>query len=235
MEQQLRKVEKLALVSPSESCFLLGDRDRMISYVTYETVRGMLSFSVKYPPEFLSRLKFDAGMGNFTHYSSIIRKLETFQKVAAGKDGKVVLAIGDSETIVGYIACWYPDQGERWSKLGELIYELAAIEVSRNFRRLGIARQMIATVLSQDFFEDKISYISSFVWHWDLDGTVLTPAMYRKMMVNLMEGYGFQECYTNEPNVAIKRENLFMARIGSRVSKRDMTRFRNLRFGLTEP
>ncbi len=235
MEQRLRKVEEPALLSPSESRFLSGDRNRMISYVTYETVRGILSFSVKHPPEFLSHLRFDAGMGTFMHYSSIIRKLDTFQKVAAGKDGKVVLAIGDGEAIVGYIACWYPDRGERWSGLGELVYEMAAIEVSRNFRRLGVARRMIAIVLSEDFFEDKISYISSFVWHWDLDGTGLTSARYRKMMASLMEGYGFQEFYTNEPNVAIKRENLFMARIGSRVSKTDATRFRNLRFGLTEP
>jgi acetoin utilization protein AcuA len=51
-------------------------------------------------------------------------------------------------------------------------------------------------------------------------------------MLNLMKNHGFQEYYTNEPNIAIREENIFMARIGSRVSVEDQHRFRNLRFGI---
>ena len=206
----------------------------MISNVTHGTPRGMLSIRGKCPPGFFAGLRFDSGMGSFSHYSSIIQKLETFQNVAIDKDGRVALALVDDEVIVGYVACWYPEPGERWRKLGELMYEMGAIEVSRNFRQLGIARQMIAMVLSEDFFEDKIAYVSSFSWHWDLAGAGLTIERYRIMMAKLMGGHGFLEHYTNEPNVAIKKENIFMARIGSRVLPRDKKRFHNLRFGVTD-
>ncbi len=206
----------------------------MIAYLTYERLQGVLKLPVKYPQEFFARLRFDPGMGQFGNYSSIIRNLSTLEKVAASKDGKVVLAVRDSEVIVGYVACWYPEPGERWSKLGDLMYELAAIEVSRDFRRQGIARQMIASVLREDFFEDKIAFVSAFSWHWDLDGCGLSTWRYREMMTDLMLRHGFREQYTNEPNVAIKEENLFMARIGTRVTRSDETRFRNLRFGLSD-
>ena len=166
----------------------------------------MFLIHYKFAPEFVSGLRFDSGMGNFAHYSSIIQKAATFQKVVKGKDGKVALAVVNDEVIVGYVACGYPEVGERWGKLGDLMYEMGAIEVSRNFRQLGIAREMIETVLAEDFFEDKIAYISSFSWHWDLDGAGLTIARYRNMMARLMEAYGFLEHYTNEPNVAIKKE-----------------------------
>ena len=207
----------------------------MITYLTYDTSQGLLRLPVENQEKFSARLRFDAGMGVFSNYSSIIRKLATFQKVASRKDGKVVVALRGGDVIVGYVACWYPELGERWSKLGELLYEMAAIEVSRDFRRLGIARQMIASVLSTDFFEDKIAFMSSLSWHWDLDGSGLTPWRYREMMTDLMLRHGFREHYTNEPNVAIKEENLFMARIGSRVTSGDEARFRDLRFGLAGP
>jgi acetoin utilization protein AcuA len=86
--------------------------------------------------------------------------------------------------------------------------------------------------MEDDFFEDKIAYMNGFSWHWDLDGSGLTMAQYRAMMINLLNKGGFQEVYTNEPNIALRQENLFMARIGSRVSEQDLARFRDLRFGI---
>ncbi len=174
----------------------------------------------------------DSGLGNFPHYSSIIQKLEIFERIASGKDGRVALALIDENIIVGYMVCWYPDSTERWSKLGELMYEFGAIEVSRNFRKLGIAAEMVMSVLRDDFFEEKISYMNGFSWHWDVDGSGLTLVQYRKMMLNFMKPFGFEEYYTNEPNIALREENLFMARIGSKVSEEDQLRFRNLRFGI---
>jgi len=51
-------------------------------------------------------------------------------------------------------------------------------------------------------------------------------------MIRLLKGFGFQECYTNEPNIAMREENLFMVRMGSEVSEEDQKLFRNLRFGI---
>jgi acetoin utilization protein AcuA len=104
--------------------------------------------------------------------------------------------------------------------------------VSRNLRKLGIAAEMVSAALREDFFEEKISYMNGYSWHWDVDGSGLTLIQYRKMMLNFMKPFGFEEYYTNEPNIALRQENLFMARIGSKVSEDDQLRFRNLRFGI---
>jgi acetoin utilization protein AcuA len=199
-----------------------------------ETLKGTITIYPRCAPSFFSSLKLDAGLGNFSHYSSIIQKLEVFEKVASAKDGRVALALREENSVVGYLACWYPDRAERWSKLGELMYEMGAVEVSRNFRNVNIAQRMISLILADDFFEDRISYMNGFSWHWDLDGSGLTMAEYRKMMMHLLKGHGFQEYYTNEPNIALREENIFMARIGSRVSAEQQKRFRNLRFGIVD-
>jgi acetoin utilization protein AcuA len=200
----------------------------------HKTPQGRLFIYTKCPPGFFAGLKLDSGIGNFSGYSSLIQKLDVFDKVAVSKDGRVSLAIADTKIIVGYLACWYPKPGERWDKLGELMYELGAIEVSRNFRKLGIARALTGAILSEDFIDDKIVYMNSFSWHWDLEGSRLTTAQYRKMMIALLQAHGFKEEFTNEPNVTLREENVFMVRIGSRVSEEDVKRFRHLRFGIVD-
>jgi len=199
-----------------------------------DTPNGTITICHKCAPCLFSTLQLDPGLGNFSHYSSIILKLEVFEKIASAREGRVALALVENNTVVGYLACWYPDRGERWSKLGELMYEMGAVEVSRNFRHVGIARRLISCILADDFFEDRIAYMNGFSWHWDLDGSGLNMAEYRKMVMSLLKVHGFQEFYTNEPNVALRQENVFMARIGSRVSAAQQQRFRNLRFGIAD-
>jgi acetoin utilization protein AcuA len=199
-----------------------------------QTPKGTVTICPRCVSGSFSGLKLDAGLGKFSHYSSIIQKLEVFEKVSSGKDGRVALALIDGSTVIGYLACWYPDRTDRWSKLGYLMYEMGAVEVSRNFRHLQIAQKMISSILADGFFEDKIAYMNGFSWHWDLDGNGLTMAEYRKMMMRLLKGHGFQEFYTNEPNIALREENIFMARIGSRVSEEQQKKFRNLRFGIVD-
>jgi acetoin utilization protein AcuA len=180
-------------------------------------------------------LELDEGIGHFAHYSSIIQKLEVFERVASSEGGNVTLALLNGRRIVGYGVCWYPDESERWAALGKLLYEMGALEVSRNFRRLGLAQKIIQLIMEdREFFAQKIAYMKGYSWHWDLDGSGLTIAQYRNMMIHLMKPYGFREYPTNEPNIAIREENLFLARIGERVSQEDRRRFRNLLFGVLE-
>lgn len=197
------------------------------------TEKGTLSLISRCPPELFSHFELDNGLGQFAHYSSIIRKLDVFQKVASEDGGRVAPALINGKVIVGYGACWYPGPGERWSKLGKLMYEMGALEVSRNFRKLNIAGRIFGLIMEDDFFEDKIAYMNGFSWHWDLDGTGLTLAEYRRMMLGFLKDHGFQECYTNEPNISLREENFFMVRIGPGVSEEDRVRFRDLRFGIT--
>jgi acetoin utilization protein AcuA len=203
--------------------------------VVHETEKGQLIIRSNCPPGSFDGLKMDDGLGRFAHYSSIIQKLEAFESIAKRPGGKITLALMEPNIVVGYNACWYPPPEDRWSALGGLMYELAAVEVSRNFRGLGIAKRILELTLEEDFFEDKIAYMNGFSWHWDLEGAGLSAGQYRQMMMRLYGAFGFREVYTNEPNIALRDENIMMIRVGSRVAPEDQRRFRYLRFGIKQP
>lgn len=199
------------------------------------TTRGAVTVRTKCPPGFFDGFKMEDGLGHFSHYSSIIKTVQAFEEVARRREGIVTLALADPDLIVGYCVCWYPGPEDRWSALGDLMYEMAAIEVSRNYRGANLAGLMLKSTLEDEFFEDKIAYMLGFSWHWDLEGTGLNPAQYRQKMMGLYSRFGFREVYTNEPNIALRVENLMMIRVGSRVSPEDQRRFRYLRFGIKQP
>ena len=202
-----------------------------------ETPKGLVTIRSHCPPDFFSTLKLDSGLGDFAHYSSLIKRLDILAQIVLSKDGKVVVAVvpsGGKDVVIAYTASYYPGPRERWAALGELMYEMAIIEVSRNYRGLHLSSIIFKTIMDDDFFEDKVAYMNGFSWHWDLDGSGLTMAEYRRMMHGLLRANGFQEYPTNEPNIAIREENLFMARVGSRVSEKDRRRFQNLLFGIVD-
>lgn len=208
--------------------------DRLPERITLNTPHGEVTLCHKCPPGYFSHLQLESGLGNFAHYSSIIQKLDVFERVASQPEGRVTICLNEQGALVAYACCWYPEKEDRWSKLGTLMYELGALEVSRNYRHAGIADAIVRTFMADTFFEEKIAYMNGYCWHWDLDGTGLTMMQYRRMMINFLKKFGFQEYYTNEPNIALREENIFMARIGSRVSEEDQRRFRNLRFGIVD-
>ncbi len=203
--------------------------------IVYETARGKLLIQSNCPPGFYADLKLDEGLGHFSHYSSIIHKLEAFEAISRRKEGRVTLALVEPNVIVGYGTCWYPAPDDRWSALGELMYEMASVEVSRNFRSLQIAGRLLEATMDEDFFEDKITYMCGFSWHWDLEGSGMNAVQYRQVMMKLYRRVGFREVYTNEPNIALREENVMMIRVGSRVAEEDRKRFRYLRFGIKPP
>jgi len=197
-----------------------------------DTQRGRITVRTKYPAASLKGLELENGLGHFAHYSSIIRNVDSFEKAAQRRGGRVTLAVLGPSLIVGYGLCWYPDANDRWSLLGDLMYETAAVEVSRNFRGMGLARLIMDVTMDDDFFEDKITYMMGLSWHWDLEGKGMTSGEYRRLMMDLYRRYGFREVYTNEPNIALRPENVMMIRVGSRVSGEDQKLFRYLRFGI---
>jgi acetoin utilization protein AcuA len=72
-----------------------------------------------------------------------------------------------------------------------------------------------------------------YSWTWDLDGALKTAQEYRTMLIRLFGPFGFQEFQTNEPNICLKPENVFMARVGNSISKEVQTQFKWLRFGVS--
>ena len=51
-------------------------------------------------------------------------------------------------------------------------------------------------------------------------------------MIRLFSSQGFRTYQTNEPNVMMRPENLFMARIGGNLSEDTRYRFKQVRFNM---
>jgi acetoin utilization protein AcuA len=185
-------------------------------------------------PDEIRQLSFDRQFGTHAHYRSLYTKRESLERIAEQPDTSVVLAIVDSKRIVGFGVLAYPDPEERWAQLApNLMMEVNALEVSREWRSKKVARGIVQMMNVHPKIEDKVAYFVGYSWTWDLDGNRMTAQQYRQMMAHLFEPFGFEEYQTNEPNICLKSENIFMARIGENVSKELQNQFKWLRFGMT--
>jgi len=185
-------------------------------------------------PDEIRQLSFDRQFGTHAQYRSLYTKRESLERKAEQPDTSVVLAIADSKRIVGFGVLAYPDPEERWASLApNLMMEVNAVEVSREWRSKKVARGIVQMMNVHPKIEDKIAYFVGYSWTWDLDGSRLTAQQYRQMMSHLFEPFGFEEYQTNEPNICLKPENIFMARIGENVSKELQNQFKWLRFGMS--
>lgn len=183
-------------------------------------------------PEEISALTFDSQFGTHAQYRSIYTKKETLEQNAKQADSNVTLAVAD-RSIVGFGVLNAPDPEDRWHALAKgLMMEVKVIEVARNWRSLKIAHHILELLLAFPEIESKIVYMVGYSWTWDLDGSQKSAQAYRNMMIRLFEPFGFQELQTNEPNICLKPENLFMARIGKEVNEDLKTQFKWLRFGV---
>jgi acetoin utilization protein AcuA len=198
------------------------------------TALGELRIRSFCQPEEIRRLSFDRQFGTHAHYRSLYTKRESLERKAEQPDTSVVLAIADSAHIVGFGVLAYPDPEERWAGLQpQVMMEVNAIEVSRQWRSRKIAKGIVQMMMVHPLIEEKIGYFVGYSWTWDLDGNQMSAQQYRQMMASLFEPFGFREYQTNEPNICLKPENIFMARIGEMISKEVQNRFKWLRFGMT--
>src|SRR5262245_14437124 len=198
---------------------------------TLPSPQGQLRIVRTCSPKALRTMSLDAGIGRFARYRSIISGINTLEKVAALPDANVTIALSPSQHIVGYIECSYPDAVEGWRDNADgLCYELGAIEVSRNWRRLGLAREMVAAILTDEFIETKIFFLTGYAWHWDTDQTGLSAYAYRNLLVRLFRPFGFQVYLTNNPEIRMSSANVLMARIGRGITPQQRQRFQHMLF-----
>jgi len=186
-------------------------------------------------PAFLHTLTLEEGIGRFARYRSIISGIQTLKSVAALPDANVTIALSPAGQIIGYIECGYPDAVEGWRDNADgLCYELGAIEVSRNWRRLGLARAMVALILADPFIETKVFFLTGYCWHWDLDQTTLTAYAYRNMLVRLFRPFDFRVYLTTNPEIRMSSANVLMARIGKQVTTAQVERFQKMLFSFEQ-
>ena len=105
--------------------------------------------------------------------------------------------------------------------------------MARDWRSTGISKALIRLLLDHPLIEDKIVYLVGYAWTWDLDGTGKSAQQYRYMLIKLFEPFGFVEYQTNEPNICLKPENVFMGRIGNKISEKTRQEFKWLCFGIS--
>jgi acetoin utilization protein AcuA len=111
--------------------------------------------------------------------------------------------------------------------------EVSAIEVCLSWRSFKIASAILKTLVAFPQVEEKIVYMVGYSWTWDLSGTRKTAQLYRQMLINLYSRQEVKEYKTNEPNICLKSENLFMCRLGDEINQTIRDRFKWLRFGLS--
>ncbi len=166
-------------------------------------------------------------------YKSLYTKRESLENNSTQENANVSLALEDNN-IVGFGVLNHSEDGDRWLEIGpRLMMEVKAIEVCRRYRSYGIASRILTSMMHAPNVENLIIYMVGYSWTWDLDGTGKSALDYRRMLIRLFEPFGFQELQTNEPNICLKAENIFMARVGERVSAENQKKFKWLRFGVT--
>lgn len=201
--------------------------------ISLSTSKGEVRIRSFCTPDQIRNYAFDAQFATHAQYKSLYTQRESLERDATLPDANVVLALTPEDHIIGFGVLAYPDDGERWLKLGPgLMIEVRVIEVSRQWRSARLGAAILEMMLSHPQIEEKITYMVGYSWTWDLDGTELKAQAYRQVLIKLFERFGFQEYETNEPNICMKHENLFMGRVGKEISDEEVDRFNWLRFDI---
>jgi acetoin utilization protein AcuA len=168
-------------------------------------------------------------------YNPILSKKESLIDAAMQPDANVTLAYSEDKKIIGISILRYPHPDERWSKIEDrVMMEVSVLEISCMWRLRGISQKLLGLLLDHPLREDRIMYMVGYSWTWDISGTGKSVIEYRNLLINLFSHFGFGTYPTNEPNVMMRPENLFMARIGANISENIRKRFKLIRFNLND-
>jgi len=187
---------------------------------TLATARGPLLLRNFCPPSLVERLTPDSGLQAFTRVAE--REHQLLLSIAKNPDCALTLAHTPEGVIVGQVTLAF---GDEWWEGLENAYEVS-LEVSSNWRGMGIARQLLAFTLELDTLEDMILFAIGLSWHWDYEEMGISPHSYRQLIAHLFGTQGFVEQATTEPNIRMEPSNILLVRIGKRVDEDLARRFR---------
>ncbi len=188
---------------------------------TLETPEGPLLFRDFCPPSMVERLRADEGLHAFARLPE--REHQLLFNIAKRPDCALALAHTPAGEIVGEVTI---APGDEWWEGLENVYEVA-LEVSSNWRQMGVARDLLTFALELDALEDMILFAIGLSWHWDTENLGLNVYRYRELISRLFATQGFVEYPTTEPNVSMEPANILLARIGKRVDQQVVNRFYN--------
>ena len=197
-----------------------------------ETARGRVTLRARVQPAEIDALEMDQGMGMYTEpYSPPSLEKKALKRIAVQDDSDVIVAVDPDRRIVGFIAIGRPAEADRWGRLGpQGLLEALAIEVSEDWRGLGIANAMMKVGLADSVFDSKIVMCTGFSWHWDMDGVGVSKETYRVLLLRYLAKAGFQYFDTDDPNVGLDPANFLTARVGKNVPAQLRRRFSSMLF-----
>ena len=188
---------------------------------TLETPAGPLLLRDFCPPSMVERLTADKGLHAFARLPE--REHQLLLNIAKRPDCALALSHTPAGEIVGEVTI---APGDEWWEGLDNVYEVA-IEVSSNWRRMGVARNLLAFALELDALEDMILFAIGLSWHWDTEALGLNVYRYRELISRLFATQGFVEHPTTEPNVSMEPANILLVRLGKRVDQQVVSRFYN--------
>jgi len=176
------------------------------------TAQGTVSIEGPASQGYLESLKMNEKLANFRMPD---RQHEALCIIAGSPEGIVYIARNTDE-IVGYVAFHYPSQFSRWSKHPRTL-ELGAIEVSSQYKRLGLGTHLLKAAFSNPAMEEYIIITTEFFWHWDLKDSGLDVWNYQRMLTKLFGSAHFKKRRTDDPEILEHPANMLMVRVGSKV------------------
>ncbi len=166
-------------------------------------------------------------------YNPILSKKESLVSASLQQDVNVTIAYTGEKKIIGISILQYPSPEERWVKIeNRVMMEVSVVEVAAEWRSRGISKKLFELLFDHPLRERRIIYMVGYSWTWDVSGAGISVIEYRNMLINLFSNFGFRIFPTNDPNVLLCPENLFMARIGADISDNVKMKFKLLRFNM---
>jgi acetoin utilization protein AcuA len=195
-----------------------------------ESKRGVLTVVPRCPPELVSALGVDEGLGFFWHSRPDMQH-DALVKIAELPDGNVTLVHNESRVIVGFVTVALPDQDIRWGRDRiSGLYELGGIEVARGWRGLGLSRALMAALVDDGRYDRSIILATGYRWCWDYESSGMSVRDYRDVLHRTMQRAGFEFFDTDEPNIAWYPDNALVARIGKQAPGDLIKKFKALLF-----
>lgn len=198
----------------------LLSRESIISpHQTIATPVGPIFLQHRCSPSLVESLSVDSGLRAFARLPE--REHALLLGLARRPDSMITLAYTPAGEIVGQVTLAPADAW--WGGLGNS-YEIA-VEVSSGWRKLSIARQLLALVFEQESLEHHIILGMGLSWHWDTEGLGISRFRYRELVAQLFAPYGFVEYLTSEANIRMDPANILLVRLGRDVDQETLNYF----------
>jgi acetoin utilization protein AcuA len=195
-------------------------RESIISpHKTIATPVGQIYLQHRCSPSLVASLRAGSGLRAFARLPE--REHALLLGLARRSDSRLALAYTPAGEIVGQVTLAPVDAW--WEGLTNA-YEIA-VEVSSGWRKLGIARQLLALVFEREPLERRIILGMGLSWHWDTEGLGINRFRYRKMVEQLFAPYGFVEYLTSEANIRMDPANILLVRLGRDVDQETLNHF----------